>query len=363
MKVCCYETGGVYRVAAVRLKNAMRSKGFDFALYHRQDFGKWWKNVTHKVHIIAKTLRACSQPVLYVDADCELVGDLSKLEAHLGSYDVLVRQREGHVKERYNAGVMLFANTEKVRTFVTRWQECTDAFGHRYETCDQGTLLDTLKDFPLNVGQLPDEYNVLASDVGKVANPVLVHNKVSRADILLSSWKTERLLERAAIANLLALREQPAPETLFMFGNDTSYNHGRIPTTHDVCLVNRLPVSACTEAWFDRADDFLAALQTGLASYCVFPTDSSQGNTANYLRHTIQPKPHAGNMPKGLTLYYPSAYITQHPEELCGNAWFAAIQSAWLRGVKKIEAVCCPDGLRRIVRQVCSAFSLQLKFH
>ena len=367
MMICCYETGGAYADSAKALKLAAKSQGIEIVVISQPDRGSWCRNVREKPGILCDIMRAYSNDnILYVDADCELVGKLQGIERLLGACDVLVRHRgnTADVKENYNIGVMLLKNNSTTRTFLSEWKYETETYGHRYETCDQGAFIETMKiidgvpgcyDFKL--GSLPAKYNVLSGDKQAVKDPVITHHKFSRQDPVVAAWKAERALERASLENLRALLKTKPPKHAYL-----TCDPSRCVSDADVLyLVNSRTPVPCKAAWFDLPERLAKVIDTIPADYCVTSTDGPQGNAAAYLRQVMKPKPSALQLPPKLALYYPVLSRADTFGELYMSAWFAALQSLYMRGCSK-AVIHCPDGLRNQIYQWCEKCSFESTF-
>lgn len=360
MKVICYHTP-TYADSANKLIESGLRFGAEVTAYARLSRGTWWGNVSHKPHVLHKALTATSEPILYVDADCEITGKLDALPALLGDNDVLMRIRRGGAKEPYNSGVMLLANNQKVISFLRSWIVIVDRYAYRCETGDQGLLAITVEMAGLKVGDLPVEYNTISSDTS--VKPRIVHRKASRENAALSAWKESRRLETALADVTAAVMETTAKKHVYIGGPA-----GLLPpasNNSEVQAVDRLAKSPLTIAWFSSPVLELAARTTSNADVRIVSSETDHGNTADYLRQSCRPKPTALALPPKLGIYYPSydAYPHFRWRELCGTSvWAAAVQAAVIRKAEQITVAGCPDGLRPLLKDLADDMNSKLEF-
>lgn len=73
MIVVTYWTNNQYRVLAGRLGDSARDLGLGFEAFERPHLSTWTANVNQKPDVIIGALEKHREPVLYVDADAEIV--------------------------------------------------------------------------------------------------------------------------------------------------------------------------------------------------------------------------------------------------------------------------------------------------
>lgn len=359
MRVICFHTGGEYSAAAARLAESGQRFGVPVTVYARPDAGSWWANVSYKPSIIAKTLAADPEPVLHVDADCEILDDLSALPAMLGGNDILMRHRPGSL-EPYNSGVMLLANNRKVRNFVDGWGEAVVRLAHRFETGDQGVLAKCLPDSHLHLGNLPTEYNALPSDTCDM--PKILHRKASRDNPALGAWKETRRLETALTRRTEALLAGGnGTRTAILWGGDRPPLES--PGDNDVHFIDRCGGATPFASWFSTASAAVAAQTSTKTARILLATDNSDGNAAEYFRGKLSPKPTSLALPEKMHLYYPSFDLVTrfetHRELQGASPWLAAVNACAVRGAHDIVAS-CPPGLRPVLGDACRAAKIKL---
>ncbi len=353
----CYSTGGEYAASAAALVESGQKFGVAVRAVLRPDLGEWWANVAHKPGVIASVVSGATTPVLYLDADCRIVGPLTGLA--FGRADVLIRHRGEGAKEPYNGGVMFFKPDDKVRKFVAHWRALVSRYGYRHETCDQRFIDESARACGVVLGQLPPEYNVIPSDA--CPDPRITHSKVSRADPALSAWKAARRLEDVLVARAIRALDHPAAALTVLWGP-----HRPLPSVeHGVELqtVDRYDGSApVATAWYSNPELWYASLtQPGRCANRVCSTDFPDGDTLSYLRGQSG-KPSDETPPPYLGLFYPTLSMakTAARGELAGpNPWVAAVNALALRGASTVR-VSCQAGMRNIVADACKLLGLRM---
>lgn len=342
MLVITYYTPGPYAEAARRLVASGQRHGVKVVATGTPDLGAWWRNVALKPGLISAALLE-NQPVLYLDADCEIVAPLGAMEVPNAMVGVFMRRR-GAPDAEPNAGVMLLLPGQDTERFVHTWDNLAREKCHRYETGDQALILEAARLTDTRIGDLPDAYNAMPAD--DRAGALIVHNKASRDDPALSSWKTARRLERLLVRRTAQLVSTRTAETVRLVGTSASHTLGRSPVfeTHSVGWAADGVVS-----WVDSFADLRPNPKGRLT---VAPTAVAGLTTVDAMRYYYKPKPHAGEVPPGVALYYPTASPRPDSdgEELSGaGSWGAAVHCAALRGAREIIVDGCPDTLLPLV--------------
>ncbi len=360
MRVICYYTPA-YANSANALIESGRKFDVEVTAFARPTRGSWWENVAYKPHVIYKAITAAPDPLLHVDADCEIAGRLDALPSLLKDYDLLVRHRGGASREPYNSGVMLFANNPKVVSFIRSWGAIVDRYSHRYETGDQGLLTTALESSGLKVGALPVEYNTISSDTS--VTPRIVHRKASRENASLSGWKECRRLEMALADVTATLLATTGKRHVYIGGPN-----GQLPSASDnseIQAVDRAAKNHLSIAWFSTPEREIMSRDVSNADVRLVSSETTNGNTADYLRQVCRPKPTSLAMPPKLGIYYPAyeAYRHFRWRELCGaSVWAAAVQAAVIRKAEQITVAGCPDGLRPQLRDLADDMNTKLEF-
>lgn len=357
-----YHTNADYAKSAEALVAGGKAVGVVVHDYAREDRGSWWANVAYKPSVIQKTLRAAKTPVLYLDADCSILGGLDALPGLLDDADLVVRHRNtASLRDAYNGGVMLFANNTTIDRFIAVWDKLVERYGHRYETCDQPFIHEAAKATGVRIKDLPTIYNAMPADQ-TVEDARIVHSKASRGDPALSAWKASRRLEVVLCEHTARLIAKKAPRTCFLWGSDTSLPLGLAEA--ELHVVDRVESKAVTAAWYTLPDVLSQVAATSPTQYHITATDGPGGNAVTQFRQHLRPKPSDEQPPQRVGLYYPAFSLggTFDRRELCGPlVWSAATHCAALRGCRTV-IVSCPDGIRPIVTDLAKLLKLKLTF-
>lgn len=155
--------------------------------------GSWAANCGAKA--ISTLIRMRSDgfafPTLWVDADAEVVGDLSPLNDLVQKYDVCVLRPDRAMRQRWPlvnssclSGTILFSSVRPalVEFLLVEWARRCDERAARGEL-DQDILGEVLAEFErdhgLRVGQLPPEF-VCIPDLMPDVRGAIVHRQASR---------------------------------------------------------------------------------------------------------------------------------------------------------------------------------------
>ncbi len=148
--------------------------------------GESWAGVCAlKAGHVADCLRRFDKPVMWLDADAEIVGDVSKIPWLLGDADLAVYapglpeapSRFPRVNSNLLSGTMIWAQTERAHLLASAWRANADRT--RY---DQETLFDLIQHRAvrdLKVAQLDPRY-VCVPDLMPGVEPVVLHRQASR---------------------------------------------------------------------------------------------------------------------------------------------------------------------------------------
>ncbi len=99
-----YTTGSPYENLAKNLEESLNKFNLKNRIYEKPDKGSWAKNVWYKSGVILDTLKEYKEPVVWLDADAEVVKDPSKM------FDSLTCDLGVHVRTR-KEGWSIFAST------------------------------------------------------------------------------------------------------------------------------------------------------------------------------------------------------------------------------------------------------------
>lgn len=154
------------------------------------DKATWQEAIQYKPRLISQTYQTFGGPLLYLDADCEIVGDISYLDTIAQTYDVAVRAR--NLKDKYNCGVMLLGtNKEKILPFLKTWRKLTDRDALKTSTVDQKPFENALRlHSGIKVFNLSHEYNFLPADklTWDIKSAKILHHKESKTNPKARAW-------------------------------------------------------------------------------------------------------------------------------------------------------------------------------
>ena len=161
-----------YRIIAERLIRSLQ--GYKYTVEEIDDKGTWHANANYKPAFILNKLLEKKTPVLWLDADAEVVGDISYFDTL--SCDIGVH--------KYNNVEMLtstvfFAFNTKVLCFIVDWMyECknnpVDFYG------DQRNFQKVLETIDLNVEYIPAKYAKIYDLMKDVEDARVVQHQASR---------------------------------------------------------------------------------------------------------------------------------------------------------------------------------------
>lgn len=351
LRIVTYATNSIYRAAAARLQASAQQHGHSVHVYTPRDRGSWWANVAHKAVLLAEDMRRHDQPLLYLDADCEIHGNLEHLLHMLQGVDCRVRHRPPSVTVRHNCGVMLLAANDTVRAFLNLWSKQVPRYGYRYDDCDQRLMADAAKLTGLRLADLPVAYNCFRSDMVPPGDQRISHAKLSREDPALSAWKECRRLEHHLVQRTIEWLSRPSGcKTTALIGPGMPLF--KATAKIDMQAVGWIGPETTSVSWLHNLED-LSSCAASLTRPVLLPTDSDLGNTVDFLRSRLSPKPTSLLPPANIQLYYPMAslaHVTTRGELLGYNLWSSAINAAALRGATLVMVRCAP-GLCDIVEQ------------
>lgn len=162
-----------------------------YAVHPIPSRGSWIANCGAKPTAILIHARSngFSFPIMWVDADAEVVGDLEPLNKISREYDVAVLRPDRSMRERWPlvnseclSGTIMFGASRPsiVEVFLAEWARRCDA---RPNELDQDVLGEVLREFEsehgLRVAQLPPEYVCIPDLMPDVVGRI-VHRQASR---------------------------------------------------------------------------------------------------------------------------------------------------------------------------------------
>lgn len=169
-------TDGLYRAEIQRLIDSARQHGLTVLDHDMENHGSWVANCKQKAYFIRRALNAGSGPVVWLDADAEIV-----------AYPALFDTLEGDIAYHRSdvgellSGTLWFNRTETAMRIIEEWcAELNEEHGSNpREAWDQRCLDRALVRVPHTRTILPESYCHIF-DKPVTDPPVIVHHQASR---------------------------------------------------------------------------------------------------------------------------------------------------------------------------------------
>lgn len=183
-----------YKQLAINLKHSGKKFGYHIYSTPVNNFRNWAKAVSEKPRLIHKYYNKFGSPLLYLDADCEIIKPLHELVSLIKANDLCVRER--NLSDRYNLGVMGFGcNGKRLRPFLHDWASLTKLSMGASQTVDQKPFSHILheKHTHLKVHNIGPYYNFLPADHLQFnkEEAVILHHKESKTNPLAKAWREQ----------------------------------------------------------------------------------------------------------------------------------------------------------------------------
>jgi len=175
MKVVSYYTPP-YRDDALRLIASLDGWGIAHEITPLPSQGSWIANCGHKSRFMADCREAHAGPIVWLDADAEVVQYPTAFDV-LDGVDIAVHLRHG---TELLSGTLYLGDTDRARQLLRRWVLACEQNPHEF---DQRCLHKAMGSVPgLVVHHLPAAYTCIfdASDMLKQGDPVILHHQASR---------------------------------------------------------------------------------------------------------------------------------------------------------------------------------------
>jgi len=160
---------------AARLQKSCDAWGIPYDIECVPDQGSWEENCCYKAEFILKKLLEHKKPVLWVDADAEIVQQLP--ETFDGTFGTIINHDldETHAS-KVISGVVYAEYCEEAVLIIKKWIAICKVFDSK--EWDQIALREALKDEkPL---ALPLSYYAVYDRVEEGDSPVIIHYQASR---------------------------------------------------------------------------------------------------------------------------------------------------------------------------------------
>jgi SAM-dependent methyltransferase len=183
-----------YKVLAERLAESGKKFGHYVNIIKIKDEKQWGSAVCKKPLLINERYCKFGSPLLYLDADCEIIKPLDKLIQLIKENDICIRER--NLKDRFNLGVMGFGTNEsKLKPLLLEWHRLTHKSFGIHQTVDQKPLASLLAGAhkKVKVHKLHPYYNFLPADHldYNKDKAVILHHKESKTNDLARAWRNK----------------------------------------------------------------------------------------------------------------------------------------------------------------------------
>lgn len=180
MVVSFYTAQTGYEEEAKRLGKSLRKHDIEYEILPVPSRGDWISNCAMKAEFIERMLVEYGQPVVWLDADAEVMKPLELFQCAL--FDFAVREREQKIHPRFgpwNSGTLYFGTSPKAMELVSLWADRSTA---RPEELDQLSLYEAwaeMEDKPVTEF-LPWSYCTIFDERGRPVDPHVLHHQASR---------------------------------------------------------------------------------------------------------------------------------------------------------------------------------------
>lgn len=193
MKIVSYYTDLRYRQIYERLEESATKHNYTINVVYEPKAITWQAAVRYKPLFLSRVFQKFpNESILYLDADCEIMGSLAHLEYLVDFKDIHLRKRD--LEDKYNCGVMLFKNSGWLLPFIKTWRKLTDSEGYNSITVDQKPFEKALQvHSDITIGNLPYQYNYLPHDILEFAkeSALIIHHKESKTNDKARNWRNQ----------------------------------------------------------------------------------------------------------------------------------------------------------------------------
>jgi hypothetical protein len=177
--IAYYTIGNIsYEEHAKRLNKSIGKFNVRSYIKRVGSLGTWIKNTQYKPHFIREALDMFRCPVVYTDADSELLQYpilFDSLICNVGAYELNHAQfRRKSKPPELLSGTLFFDNTVRARQIIDLWIKTISMFG---DIWDQQALAKVInQDFY----HLPPQYCTIKGYMDDVKDPIIIHHQASR---------------------------------------------------------------------------------------------------------------------------------------------------------------------------------------
>lgn len=190
MQIISFYTDMRYREVYERLAASCRKFDYPLEGHYEPKANTWPLAIRFKPTFISRMYQKFGGPLLYLDADCEIVNKLDHLDSLLEVHNILVRHRNLH--DKFNCGVMGFGkNIELIMPMIKTWRKLTQKNYGNSITVDQKSFDEALEQHKIVASQLPYQYNYLPHDEldFSLETACILHHKESRINNKAIFWR------------------------------------------------------------------------------------------------------------------------------------------------------------------------------
>jgi hypothetical protein len=191
MRIVTLFSDKIYQQHAENLAKSAKKFGEEVHLNYFK-LNSWPDISTAKVRLLLMEYRKHGGPLLYLDADCELIKPLGGFHQKIENHDLSIRCR--YLIDRYNAGVIgLGTNRQVVIPFLERFLALCNSNAKNHPTLEQKvleTVVDTNKP-RLKIYDIPYKYNFVPGDDAEYDPEcaIIMHHKMSRTNSKIIAWR------------------------------------------------------------------------------------------------------------------------------------------------------------------------------
>ena len=171
-----------YQKFAEELEQSIKKQGIDkYKIYYYDDRKDWAKNTQIKPEILLKAINEYNEPVLWVDADAEIYGDLNYF-INLPDYiDIGVYYlNTKHKPNEMLSGTLYFGNTATSKQILTQWQNICNT-NKKWDQINLQKIVDRTACskivFPSDYIVISGTHRTWQQDVKKI---IIYHKQASR---------------------------------------------------------------------------------------------------------------------------------------------------------------------------------------
>lgn len=178
--VSFYTAGTLYEEEAVRLQESLHRLGIEHEILPRPNLGNWVSNCAMKATFIEEMLQSYGKPVVWLDADAEVMQPLDLFQS--AQFDFAVREREAKIHPRFgpwNSGTLYFGTSPEAMMLVALWVQRSAACPDELDQMSLYQAYHCMVD-PPTTEFLPWSYCTIFDERGRPAEPHVLHHQASR---------------------------------------------------------------------------------------------------------------------------------------------------------------------------------------